>query len=146
MSAEADRLARRVAEHMFARDGTALAWGLEVEAASEGYALVALTLRPDMLNGHGTAHGGMVFALADSAFAFACNSRNVATVAQGASIVFLSAASAGERLVAEAVERALEGRTGVYDITVRAGSRVIATFQGQSRGLGRPFLPEDPTP
>jgi acyl-CoA thioesterase len=116
---EADQLAARVAAAMLAREGTGPSWEVELEAAREGYARVAMTLRPDMLNGHGTAHGGMVFALADTAFAYACNGRNQTAVAQQASIVFLSAAKSGERLVAEAVETALAGRSGVYQVSVR---------------------------
>jgi acyl-CoA thioesterase len=121
---------------MLAREGTGPAWGVEIEEVREGYARIAMILRADMLNGYAMAHGGMVFAIADTAFAYACNSRNVATVAQGASIVFVSAAREGERLVAEARELALEGRTGVYEIIVRSGERVVATFQGQSRAVG----------
>ena len=140
MSLSADQLARAVAEHMFAREGAAPAWGVEIEEVREGYARLAMTVRPDMLNGHGIVHGGMVFALADCAFAYACNSRNVATVAQAASITFLSAAKAGHRLTCEGIERALEGRSGVYEMTVRSGERVVAVFQGQSRALGGPVI------
>src|ERR1700745_2379380 len=116
-----DDLARAVAETMFARHGTGAAWGLEIEAAREGYARAAMTVRADMLNGHGTAHGGMIFALADSAFAYACNTHNRATVAQGSSILFLAPAQPGEELIAEARETALAGRSGAYTIEVRAG-------------------------
>jgi acyl-CoA thioesterase len=132
----ADELARTVAETMLAREGTGPAWGLELEAAREGFARVAMTIRPDMLNGHGTAHGGMIFALADSAFAYACNSRNSTTVAQHASITFLAPAREGDRLTAEAQARAGEGRSGVYDVTVRCGDQIVAVFQGLSRTLG----------
>lgn len=99
---EADRLARRVADAMLAREGTGPAWGLVIEAVREGYALVSMRLRADMLNGHGIAHGGMIFSLADSAFAYACNSSNQTTVAQQASIAFLAPAYEGEVLLAEA--------------------------------------------
>jgi acyl-CoA thioesterase len=100
-----------------------------------------MTVRPDMLNGHAIAHGGMIFALADTAFAYACNSRNMSTVAQAASIVFLAKARAGERLVAEAREQALSGRSGVYAVTVTAqDGRTVAEFQGLSRSLGEPVL------
>src|SRR5256885_535135 len=116
----ADDLARRVAGHLLSREGTGPAWGIEIEEARESYARIAMTVRPDMLNGHAIAHGGMIFALADTAFAYACNSRNVSTVAQAASIVFLAPAKAGERLVAEAREQALSGRSGVYAVTVTA--------------------------
>lgn len=132
-----DETARKVAAAMLAREGTGPAWGIEIEEAREGYARVAMVLRPDMLNGHGTAHGGMIFALADSAFAYACNSRDAKTVAAQASIVFLDAARDGERLTAEARETALAGRSGVYHVAVRgADGRVIAEFQGYSRTIG----------
>ena len=140
----ADERARRVADTMLAREGTGPAWGLEIEDAREGYARVAMTLRPDMLNGHGTAHGGMVFSLADTAFAYACNSRNEASVAQQASIVFLSSAKAGERLVAEAREQAAAGRSGLYYVTVTAPrGRVVAEFQGLSRTVGGAVIQEN---
>lgn len=135
-----DDLARAVAETMLAREGAGAAWGVELEAAREGYARAAMTVRADMLNGHGAAHGGMIFALADSAFAYACNSRNQATVAQHAAISFLSPVREGERLTAEAQERTLEGRSGVYDVVVRAGERVVAVFQGLSRTVGGTVL------
>ena len=140
MALDPDQLARKIADHLLSQEGTGPAWGVEIEDAREGYSRIAITVRPDMLNGHGIVHGGMVFALADTAFAYACNSRNVATVAQAASIVFLSSAAAGERLTAEATEKALEGRTGVYEMIVRSGARTVAVFQGQSRSLGRPVL------
>src|SRR5689334_25262147 len=97
-----DELAARIAASMLAAEGIGPAWGIEIEEAREGYARVRMTLRADMLNGHGIAHGGMIFALADSAFAYACNSRNVTSVAAQASVVFLDAAKEGELLVAEA--------------------------------------------
>src|SRR3954465_6246389 len=137
----ADDVARRVAAHLLSREGTGPAWGIEIEEAREGYARIAMTVRPDMLNGHAIAPGGMIFALADTAFAYACNSRNVTTVAQAASILFLASASAGERLVAEAREQALTGRSGVCAVTVTASDgRKIAEFQGLSRSLGSPVL------
>ena len=90
IGADSDALARRIAEQLMAREGTAPAWRLVLEDARVGYARVRMKVRADMLNGHGTAHGRMIFALADSAFAYACNSHNRATVAQGSSILFLS--------------------------------------------------------
>ena len=90
-----------------------------------------------MLNGYKSTHGGMLFSLADTAFAYACNSRNVTPVAQSASIVFLDSSTAGERLVAEAKEKSLKGRSGVYAVTVfGADGRVVAEFQGASRAVG----------
>lgn len=140
---EGDGVARAVAEALMAREGTAPAWGLVLEDARPGFARVAMVVRPDMLNGHGTAHGGMVFALADTAFAYACNSRDEATVGQQASIVFLSPAQLGERLVAEAREVAAAGRGGVYAVSVSgADGRAVAEFQGLSRKVGGPVLRE----
>ena len=133
----ANEIADKVARAMLAAEGTGPAWGVEIEEAREGYARVAMRLRADMLNGHGMAHGGMIFALADTAFAYACNSRNERAVAGQASIVFLSAAKEGERLVAEAREQALAGRSGVYAVTVSgAEGRAVAAFQGYSRTIG----------
>ena len=130
-------MAAQIAEAMLRAEGTGPAWGIEIEEAREGYARIAMRLRPDMLNGHGIAHGGMIFALADTAFAYACNSRNIRTVAAQASIVFLDPARPGERIVAEAEEQALVGRSGVYGVQVRGeDGRMIATFQGLSRSLG----------
>jgi len=134
---DADALARRIAETLLSREGTGPAWGVEIEDAREGYARIRMQLRDDMLNGHRIAHGGMIFALADTAFAYACNSRNESTVAQNASISFLAPANAGEVLVAEAQETARSGRSGVYQVSVRgADGRVIAEFTGLSRTIG----------
>ncbi len=134
-------LARLVAEHLRAREGTAVPWGVVIEDASEGYARVRMLVRPDMTNGHGTAHGGMIFSLADTAFAYACNSRNVATVAGAASILFLGSVQPGEELIAEAREDALAGRSGSYSVAVRtADGRTVAQFQGLSRTIGGPVI------
>ena len=133
----ADALASKIAHSMLAAEGTGPAWGVEIEEAREGYARIRMRLRADMLNGHGTGHGGMIFALADTAFAYACNSRNLRSVAAQASIVFLDSAREGEVLTAECEERALVGRSGVYDVKVTGeGGRSIAEFQGFSRSLG----------
>src|SRR6188508_3292319 len=113
---DANELANRVAHSMFEAEGTGPAWGIKIEEVRVDYARVSMRVRPDMLNGHGMAHGGMIFALADSAFAYACNSRNLRTVAAQASIVFLDAAREGEGLVAEASEQAVTGRSGVYQV------------------------------
>ena len=122
-----------VGEAMYARDGASQALGMALEEVRPGYARLRMTVRPDMLNGHGTCHGGLVFALADSAFAFACNSRNVVTVASGCTIEFLAPAEEGDVLVAEAQERSLAGRNGVYDVDVRRdGGGLVATFRGRS--------------
>lgn len=134
---EADNLARRVAETLLRREGTGPAWGIAIDDAREGYALIRMKLRDDMLNGHRIGHGGMIFALADTAFAYACNSRNENTVAQNASISFLAPAQPGDVLLAEAREVSRSGRSGVYHVSVRtADRRVIAEFTGLSRSIG----------
>lgn len=133
----ANQIADKVARAMLAAEGTGPAWGIEIEEAREGYARIRMRLRPDMLNGHGIAHGGMIFALADTAFAYACNSRNLRSVAAQAGIVFLEAAREGEVLIAEAEEQALVGRSGVTHVAVRTDDgRAIAEFTGFSRSLG----------
>ena len=95
---DANELAARVAESMLEAEGTGPAWGIRIEEARDGYARVSMRLRPDMLNGHGIAHGGMIFALANSAFAYVCNGANHASVAAQASIVFLGKAEEGETI------------------------------------------------
>ena len=134
---QADILARRVADHLAGREGTAAAFGVAIEEVREAYARVAMIVRRDMLNGHGVPHGGMIFMLADTAFDYACNSRNVNTLASQASVVFLAAVREGERLVAEAREQSVSGRSGVYQVVVRDGEgRNVAVFQGLSRSAG----------
>ena len=122
---------------MFADEGTGTAWGIVIEEARAGYARLSMKVRADMLNGHGIVHGGMIFALADTAFAYICNGRNEKTVAAQASIVFLGSAQQGETLVAEGEEAATAGRSGVTRVSVRTGDgRPIAEFTGYSRTLG----------
>jgi acyl-CoA thioesterase len=134
---EADALARRVADEMLRREGTGPTWGIAIDEAREGYARIRMTVTDAMLNGHRIAHGGMIFALADTAFAYACNSRNESTVAQNATISFLAQAQAGEVRVAEAREASRSGRSGVYQVSVKtADGRVIAEFTGLSRTIG----------
>lgn len=138
---KADALARRVADTMLSQEGTGPAWGIRIEDAREGYSRLSMRIRPDFLNGHRIVHGGMVFSLADTAFAYACNSRNEATVAQQASIVFLTPAQDGELLIAEAKEASRAGRSGVYLVTVKAeDGRTIAEFTGLSRTVGGSIL------
>jgi acyl-CoA thioesterase len=133
----ADELANRVAHAMLADEGTGPAWGLVIEEARAGYARLRMTLRQDMLNGHRTAHGGMVFSLADTAFAYICNGRNERTVAAQANIVFLDAAKEGETLIAEGQELSRAGRSGVTRVSVRTeDGRAIAEFTGYSRTVG----------
>ena len=138
---DANELASKVAHSMLAAEGTGPAWGLEIEEVREDYARISMVVRADMLNGHGFAHGGMIFALADSAFAYVCNGANQASMAAQASIVFLDKVKQGETLIAEAVEVAREGRAGVTRVAVRAGDgRTIAEFTGYSRTLGGPVI------
>jgi acyl-CoA thioesterase len=133
----ADELAHRVAHEMLAAEGTGPAWGIRIEEAGQRYARVSMVVRPDMVNGHGIAHGGLIFALADRAFAYVCNGGNLASVAAQASIIFLYKVAAGGTLVAEANELAGEGRAGVTHVHVRTSDgRAIAEFTGYSRTLG----------
>ena len=131
------QLAELAGRTMFERDPASQALGMTLDAIGPGYARMSMTVRPDMLNGHGTAHGGYIFMLADSAFAFACNSHNANTVGAGCSIEYLAPGRLGEVLVAEALEQALQGKTGVYDVTVsdREGRR-LALFRGKSHRVG----------
>ena len=132
-----DELASTVAHQMLAAEGTGPAWGLAIEEVRADYARVSMVVRADMLNGHGYAHGGMIFALADSAFAYVCNGANHASMAAQASIVVLDKVREGETLIAEATEVAREGRAGVTRVTVSAGDgRAVAEFTGYSRTLG----------
>jgi acyl-CoA thioesterase len=134
---DADELANAVAHRMLQQEGAGPAWGIRIEEAREKYARVSMLVRADMLNGHGFAHGGMIFALADSAFAYVCNGANHASMAAQASIIFLDKVRVGETLIAEATEVAREGRAGVTRVTVRAGDgRTVADFTGYSRTLG----------
>jgi acyl-CoA thioesterase len=134
---DANELANRVAHEMLAGEGTGPAGGITIEEARADYARISMVVRADMLNSHGIAHGGMIFALADTAFAYVCNGANHASVAAQASIVFLDKVREGEKLIAEATEVAREGRAGVTRVAVRAGDgRAIAEFTGYSRTLG----------
>ena len=136
-----DELANRVAHDMLAAEGTGPAWGIVIEEARAGYARLSMKVRADMLNGHGIAHGGMIFALADTAFAYVCNGANHASVAAQASIVFLDRVVEGETLIAEGEEVAREGRAGVTRVAVRtADGNRIAEFTGYSRTLGGPAV------
>lgn len=138
---DANLLADRVAREMLAGEGTGPAWGIRIEEVREDYARISMVVRADMLNSHGIAHGGMIFALADTAFAYVCNGANHASVAAQASIVFLDKVREGEILIAEATEVAREGRAGVTRVAVRAGDgRAIAEFTGYSRTLGGPVI------
>jgi acyl-CoA thioesterase len=121
---------------MMKRDKASAALGMVVERADYGHAVVTMALRDDMMNGHDITHGGIVFALADTAFAIACNDDVTVTVAAGADISFLKATHAGQVLRATAVERSVRGRSGIYDVTVVDDTGdVVAEFRGRSRTL-----------
>src|SRR4051795_272346 len=117
-----DETARRSAGARWAGDRASQALGMALESVGPGSATLSMTVREDMVNGHAIGHGGLTFTLADSAFAFACNSYNRSTVAAACDIRFLAPTRLGDVLVAEAVERSRSGRDGVYDVTVRSGS------------------------
>ena len=137
----ADQLAQLVAREMFAKDYAPQALGIRIDHVTSGSAVLSMTVRPNMVNGHGICHGGMIFTLADTAFAYACNSHNVATVAAAASIDFLAAGKLGDTLTAEAIEINLGRRSGLYDIKVtNQDGRLIAVFRGKSAGLDRPVV------
>ncbi len=131
--AEAQALAERVAAVMWERDDASQRLGMRLVAVGPGTAELAMAVRADMLNGHAICHGGFIFTLADSAFAYACNSYNLTTVASGCGIDFLAPARLGDVLTARAAELSVSGRTGVYDIEVRNGrGEKIALFRGKS--------------
>ena len=123
-------------EAMMARDEASRRLGIELVDHGEGRAVTRMAVREDMVNGHAIAHGGLVFTLADTAFACACNSFGPVTVASSAEIVFVAPARAGDVLTAEAVLRTRFGRAGLYDVTVRRDDAVIAEFRGRSHQLG----------
>jgi acyl-CoA thioesterase len=130
---DAQALAQRCADAMYSRDTASQSLGMRIVDVGPGFAVMTMTVRDDMLNGHATCHGGFIFSLADSAFAFACNSRNLVTVAAGCAIEFLAPARAGDVLTATGRERALGGRSGVYDIDVtNQHGATIAVFRGKS--------------
>lgn len=132
----ADELARACADAMWAQDNASRGLGMERIEVAAGRATLAMTVQPHMVNGHGIAHGGFIFTLADSAFAFACNTYNERTVAAHCQISFIRAGRLGDRLVATAREVSRSGRSGIYDIRVNAGDDVIAEFRGHSRTIG----------
>ena len=134
-----DELARQSADAMWAGDAASKALGMQIVFVGPGTATLTMTVREDMINGWALCHGGLIASLADSAFAFACNSRGTVTVASGFDVTFLESARLGDELVAVAVERSLRGRSGLYDVTVTRTSddTVIAEFRGRSRSTGR---------
>ena len=128
--------AERAAEAMWSGDGASQWLGMELLEVDEGTAILSLEVKKHHTNGHGNCHGGIIFSLADSAFAFACNSRNQATVAQNNSITYLTPGKLGHRLIATAREVSLTGRSGIYDVSVTTSSgETIAEFRGGSRSV-----------
>lgn len=139
-----EQTAQAVAAAMYAQDRASQMMGMHVEHMAAGHARLSMRVRADMLNGVGTCHGGFIFTLADSAFAFACNSRDELAVAAGCSIEFLLPGREGDVLSANAVEQLRSGRTGVYDVTVHnQRGETVAVFRGKSHGFkDRRVLPE----
>jgi acyl-CoA thioesterase len=136
-----DQLARACAEAMWQDDNASQGLGMEILEIKAGHAKLAMTIKPEMVNGHGIAHGGFIFTLADSAFAFACNSHNERTVAAHGNITFIRPGKLGDRLVATAREVSRAGRSGIYDISVTADGTSIAELRGHSRTLGGALVP-----
>ena len=129
-------IAELAGKTMYENDPTSQALGMVLAEIRPGYARMTMTVRADMLNGHRTCHGGYIFMLADSAFAFACNSHNFNTVGAGCTIDYLAPGREGDVLTAEAIEQALAGKTGVYDIAVtNAEGRTVALFRGKSHRI-----------
>ena len=142
-----DDLARACADAMWKEDDASKGLGMEILQIRAGEATLAMTIQPNMVNGHGIAHGGFIFTLADSAFAFACNSHNERAVAAQGNISFVRPGKLGDRLVATAREISRSGRSGIYDVRVTVGDTVIAEFRGHSRVIAGTWLPAeiDPT-
>ncbi len=140
------QLAEATARIMYGDDVAARHLGIEITAIEPGFARLTMQVRPEFVNGLAVCHGGYIFLLADTAFAYACNSHNRHTVAAAASIDFLAPAHAGELLVAEAREQHREGRTGLYDVRVSApDGRVVALFRGKSATLKGQFIDQENT-
>jgi acyl-CoA thioesterase len=141
---DAMRLASACAQAMFDRDSASQGMGMRLLAAAPGTACVGMSVRADMIQGHGTCHGGYLFALADSAFALACNSYNEATVAMGCSIDYVAAARLGDTLNAECIEQSRSGRTGNYDVRIEnQRGELIALFHGKSYKVRGPVLAQE---
>jgi acyl-CoA thioesterase len=138
-----DDLARACAEAMWKEDDASQGLGMEIVEVRPGEATLAMTVAPHMVNGQRIAHGGFIFLLADSAFAFACNSHNERAVAAQCDVTFIRPGRLGDRLVATAREISRSGRSGIYDVRVSAGDTVIAEFRGHSRVIGGTWLPTD---
>lgn len=138
--------AEKSTEIMFAADRASAGLGMTITGVAPGQATLTMQVRPEMLNGHQICHGGFIFALADSAFAFACNSYNQLVVAQQNQITYLSPGRADEMLTAHAVETSRTGRSGIYDVTVTGeDGRAVALFRGLSRSVKGQHFPEEGT-
>ena len=138
-------LAQATAQHMYGQDKATQGLGITLVDIHPGHARMQMTVRSDMLNGHGMCHGGFIFTFADSSFAFACNSYNVQTVAAGCSIEFLAPAFEGEVLTASAEEQSKSGKTGIYDVVVtNADGKKIALMRGKSHQLKGEVIPTQP--
>ncbi|MFZ5964220.1 hydroxyphenylacetyl-CoA thioesterase PaaI [Thalassococcus sp. BH17M4-6] len=134
-------LAEACANEMWTSDSASQRLGMTLRHIAPGEATLGMELTSDMTNGHGNAHGGYLFTLADSAFAFACNTYNAVTVAQHCSVTYITPGTLGDSLTATAREVSRKGRSGIYDVTVtREDGTVIAEFRGHSRSLGTPML------
>lgn len=136
----AEETARLAADTMWAGDAACQDLGIEILAVGPGTATLAMAVKDTMVNGHDTAHGGYIFALADTAFAYACNSYGLVTVAAQCSITFIRPGRRGGRLIAEAREVSRAGRNGIYDVRVSSDGVVIAEFRGHSRTIGGSFI------
>jgi len=140
---DATALARACADTMWKDDAATQSLGMQLISVAPGQAAITMTVTASMVNGHKICHGGYIFTLADSAFAFACNTYNQRTVAQHCAVTFLTSAKLGDKLVARAVERQRSGRSGIYDVTVtREEGNVIAEFRGHSRTIEGALLPD----
>jgi acyl-CoA thioesterase len=138
-----DDIALACADAMWAEDDASKGLGMEIVEIAPGRATLAMTVRPDMVNGQRIAHGGFIFTLADSAFAFACNSHDERVVAAQGQITFIRPGKLGDRLVATAREVTRGGRSGIYDVRVTTGENVIAEFRGHSRVIPGTWLEQD---
>jgi acyl-CoA thioesterase len=136
-----DDLARACADAMWKEDDASKGLGMEIVEIKPGGATVAMTVKPHMVNGQRIAHGGFIFLLADSAFAFACNSHNERAVAAQCNISFIRPCKLGDRLVATAREISRSGRSGIYDVRVTVDDTAIAELRGHSRSIGGAWVP-----
>lgn len=140
-----EQRARASAEALWAQDHASRSLGMEILEAGPGFSTVAMDVTMEMTNGVGTAHGGFIFALADSAFAVACNTYNERTVAAHCAITYLRPGQPGKRLLAHAREVSRAGRSGLYDVEISQEGLIIAQFRGHSRSMGGPILSEPPS-